>query len=146
ASLALERWVSENMHFDLGVAFAPSVEVLERRRGTCVAFATLLASLTRAMGIPSRLAFGYVYVNGMFGGHAWTEVLIGDEWVPIDAAIVAEGSADAARFAFAWTALAEGPSSLSNSAGSRLYGAISARVLGVDVRGRGTLNIDSTAA
>src|SRR5678816_2254867 len=71
AALALERWVADSMQFDLGVAFAPSVEVLERRRGTCVAYATLLATLTRAVGIPSRIAMGYAYVNGIFGGHAW---------------------------------------------------------------------------
>lgn len=128
ASLALQRWVSENMTFDLGVVFAPSVEVFKRRRGTCVAYATILATLTRAVGIPSRIAMGYVYVNGMFGGHAWPEVFVGDEWIALDAAIVGSGPADAARFAFAWSSLAEGPGSLSAGPGAALYGRLAATV------------------
>jgi len=128
AALALERWVADSMHFDLGVAFAPSVEVFERRRGTCVAYATLLATLTRAVGIPSRIAMGYVYVNGIFGGHAWTEVLVGDDWIPIDAAIVARGPADAARFAFAWSSMTDGPGSLTSGAAVELYGRLGATV------------------
>jgi transglutaminase-like putative cysteine protease len=66
ASLELERWVADSMHFDLGVVFAPSVEVLEQRRGSRVAYATLLAALTRTVGIPSRVVFGFAYVNGIF--------------------------------------------------------------------------------
>jgi len=135
AALALERWVADSMHFDLGVAFAPSVEVFERRRGTCVAYATLLATLTRAVGIPSRIAMGYVYVNGIFGGHAWTEVLVGEDWIPIDAAIVARGPADAARFAFAWSSMADGPGSLTSGPALELYGKLRATVESFTVAG-----------
>ncbi|MFZ2054831.1 MAG: transglutaminase domain-containing protein, partial [Candidatus Aminicenantales bacterium] len=70
AALAMERWVAENMTFDLGIAFAPATEIIRDKRGTCVGYATLLASLTRAAGIPSRIVLGYVYALGMFGGHA----------------------------------------------------------------------------
>ena len=135
AALALERWVADSMKFDLGVAFAPSVEVFERRRGTCVAYATLLATLTRAVGIPSRIAMGYVYVNGIFGGHAWTEVMVGDDWIPIDGAIVARGPADAARFAFAWSSLADGPGSLTSGAAVEMYGRLRATVESFTVAG-----------
>ena len=135
AALALERWVADSMKFDLGVAFAPSVEVFERRRGTCVAYATLLATLTRAIGIPSRIAMGYAYVNGIFGGHAWTEVLVGDDWMPIDAAIVGRGPADAARFAFAWSSMADGPGSLTSGPALELYGRVQARVESFTVAG-----------
>ncbi len=135
AALALERWVADSMHFDLGVAFAPSVEVFERRRGTCVAYATLLATLTRAVGIPSRIAMGYGYVNGIFGGHAWTEVLVGEDWIPIDAAIVARGPADAARFAFAWSSMADGPGSLTSGSAIELYGKLRATVESFTIAG-----------
>lgn len=135
ASLALERWVADSMHFDLGVAFAPSVEVYEHRRGTCVAYATLLATLARSVGIPSRVAFGYGYVNGMFGGHAWTEVLIGDRWLGIDGALDPHGTVDAARFAFAHGSLAGGPAELTSSVGAQLYGRIDASILRYRVEG-----------
>lgn len=135
AALKLERWVAENLQLDLGIAFAPSSEVFVQRRGTCVAYATMLATLTRAVGIPSRIAMGYVYVNGILGGHAWTEVRVGDEWIPIDAAIVGDGPADAARIAFAWSSLADGPGSLTSGAAAQLYGRLRARIESFDVAG-----------
>lgn len=145
ASVALLRWVSDSVHFDAGVTFAPSVEVFENRRGTCVAFATLLATLTRTLGIPSRVAFGFGYVNGIFGGHAWTEVLIGDSWIGLDGALYADGPADAARFAFTHASLARGPADLTNSAGSQLYGRIRVAVLGYRVSGESSVVVAENA-
>lgn len=58
AGLALQRWVSENLTFDLGVVMAPSVEVFRNRRGTCAAYATLLTAMLRAVGIPARYVLG----------------------------------------------------------------------------------------
>lgn len=135
AALELERWVAESMQMDLGIALAPSVEIFANRRGTCVAYATLLTTLARAVGIPARLVMGYVYVDGMLGGHAWTEILAGDQWLPIDAAIVAPGTADAARFAFLSSSLKEGPGFLNVGPTLQLFGQIDARVLGYAVEG-----------
>lgn len=129
AALALERWTAEAMSFDLGVVLAPSVEVFENRRGTCTEYAVLLATLARAVGIPSRVAMGFVYVGGILGGHAWVEVLVGEEWVPIDAAVVADGPADAARFAFVRTSLEEGPGPLNLGPAAQMFGQIDARLL-----------------
>ncbi|HEY4593042.1 MAG TPA: transglutaminase-like domain-containing protein, partial [Thermoanaerobaculia bacterium] len=136
AVLALERWVAESMQFDLGVAMAPSVELFQNRRGTCVGYATLLTTLARSVGIPARVVMGYVYVDGMFGGHAWTEVLVGDDWVPFDAAIVGPGSADAARFAFLATSLRDGAGEFSAGPALQMYGQIDVRVLGYAVDGQ----------
>lgn len=129
AVLKLERWVSDNMTFDLGIALAPSSEIFQNRRGTCVGYATLLAAMARAAGIPSRVVLGYVYALGMFGGHAWTEVLIGDSWIPMDAAIVAPAQADAARLGFNAVSMREGAGSLSGGAGQQLFGQVDIRVL-----------------
>lgn len=145
ATLALEHWVADSMHFDLGIAFAPSVEILQRRRGTCVAYATMLASLARALGIPSRVAFGYVYVNGIFGGHAWTEVRIGDGWYAADGAVVPYGAADAARLAFATGSLANGAADLTGAPGARLYNGLRARVLAYRVAGEPAVTVDTAA-
>ena len=130
AAMKLERWVSENMSFDLGIVLAPSSEIFKNRRGTCVGYATLLAALTRAVGIPSRIVMGYVYVLGMFGGHAWTEILIGESWIPIDAAIVAQGVADAGRLYFIASSLYEGAGSLaSGGAGQQIFGQVDIKIL-----------------
>jgi hypothetical protein len=116
------------MHFDAGIVFARSSEVLRDRRGTCVAYATILAALARSLGIPSRIVMGYGYLDGMFGGHAWTEMRAGDVWIPIDAAIPAYGIADPARIAFAWSSLADGQTALM-APGAQLYGNLDARVV-----------------
>ena len=130
AALKLERWVSESMSFDLGIVLAPSSEIFKNRRGTCVGYATLLAALTRAVGIPSRIVMGYVYVLGMFGGHAWTEILIGESWIPIDAAIVAQGVADAGRLYFIASSLYEGAGSLAGGgAGQQIFGQVDIKIL-----------------
>jgi hypothetical protein len=130
AALKLERWVAENMKFDLGIILAPSSEIFKNRRGTCVGYATLLAALTRAAGIPSRVVMGYVYALGMFGGHAWAEILIGETWIPIDAAIVAQGVADAGRLYFIASSLYEGAGSLAaGGAGQQIFGQVDIRIL-----------------
>ena len=129
AALMLEQWVAENMSFDMGVVLASSSEVLANRRGTCTEYAVLLTALARAVGIPARYVTGYVYAHGMLAGHAWTEVNIGDEWLAIDAAIPADGPADAARFAFLWTDLNGGIGELNAGPAMQMFGQIEARVL-----------------
>jgi hypothetical protein len=108
AAQALQRWTNDNMEFDLGIAIAPASEVARNRRGTCFGYSMLLGSLARAAGIPSRLRMGYVYAGGIWGGHAWVEVRIGQDWIPVDGALYSPGAADAARFSFFTSALEEG--------------------------------------
>lgn len=108
AAQALQRWTNDNMKFDLGIAIAPASEVARDRRGTCFGYSMLLGSLARAAGIPSRLRMGYVYAGGIWGGHAWVEVRIGNSWIPIDGALYSPGAADAARFSFYTSGLENG--------------------------------------
>jgi len=136
AALKLQRWVAENMTFDLGIALAPASELIKNRRGTCLGYATLLSSLTRAAGIPSRIVLGYVYALGMFGGHAWTEIMIGEDWVPIDAAVPSAGIADPARVGFAASSLQSGPLSLTGGAATRLFGGVDIRIVSCGRDGR----------
>jgi hypothetical protein len=68
-----------------GVAFATAGEVCRNRSGDCTEHAVLLAAVARAQGLPSRVAMGLVYVGGIFGGHAWTEVWIDGQWIALDA-------------------------------------------------------------
>lgn len=98
-ALGLQRWVNEKMTFDSGIAIAPASEIARDLHGTCAGYAILLASLARARGIPARMRMGYVYDGKIWGGHAWVEVLIQDQWRPIDAAEYSAGIADAARIA-----------------------------------------------
>jgi hypothetical protein len=135
AALLLSAWVQREMRFDLGVAFAPASELVRARRGTCVGYAVLLAALARAAGIPARFAMGYVYYLGIWGGHAWTEMWLGEEWVPFDAALYAPRPADAARFAFLRSSLADGLG-VGALAGAQLYGNLDLEVLAYEADGR----------
>lgn len=83
----LERWVEENMaNQDFSIGFAPSSEIIETRQGDCTEHAVLLAAMCRAVGIPSKVAMGLVWLEGSkaFGYHMWTEVYVEGDWHPID--------------------------------------------------------------
>jgi len=136
AALRLERWVAENMKFDLGIVFAPATEIIRDRRGTCVGYATLFATLARAAGLPSRIVMGYVYALGMFGGHAWAEVLLGEAWVPLDAAIVNAGVADAGHLSLTVSSLAEGIGEITLGAPQQVFGQVGIEILGFETGGK----------
>jgi hypothetical protein len=65
----------------------------------------------------------------VFGGHAWTEVKVGESWLPLDAAVVGPGVADAARVAVGSSSLYEGSGSLTGGGASRILGRVGIRVL-----------------
>lgn len=136
AALRLERWVAENMNFDLGIVFAPATEIIRNRRGTCVGYATLLVSLARAAGLPSRIVMGYVYALGMFGGHAWAEIMIGEKWVPLDAAVVNAGVADATRISLVASSLAEGMGEIALGAAQQVFGQVGIEIMEFQTGGK----------
>ncbi len=90
ASRRLRRWVSAEIKSSLGISMASAAETLARREGDCSEMAILLATLARAVGIPSRCVFGLVFHQGEFQRHMWTEVWLG-RWWPLDAALGADG-------------------------------------------------------
>lgn len=69
---------------DLGAAYAQ-----RERRGDCTEYAYLVVALARINGIPARMAGGYVsardFVPRVQDYHNWAELLLGDEWVIVDA-------------------------------------------------------------
>lgn len=132
---ALQDWVAENMKLDLGIAIAPASEVARNRRGTCIAYAVLLASLQRAAGVPSRVAMGYVYTSGIWGGHAWTEALIDGAWLPFDAAAYSPGVADAARFQFGSYTLEDNMAAATIEA-AKVYGYVDVAILQYSLQGK----------
>ena len=125
---ALQDWVAEHMRFDAGLAVVPASEVVRDRGGTCVAYAVLLTSLARALGIPARVVMGYAYVENIWGGHAWSEIRVGERWVPLDATLYAPGPADAARIAIVHHSAEQGAASGAVDI-MRLFGNESIRVL-----------------
>jgi len=108
AAQKLERLVYETIDKkSLDVAFASALEVCQTRQGDCSEHAVLLAALCRSAGIPSRVAMGIVYVGGIFGGHAWTEVSIDGSWYALDGTI-GRGTVDPTHIRFGTTSLKGG--------------------------------------
>jgi len=94
---------------DFNVGFATAAETARSCEGDCSEHGVLCAALARAVGLPSRVVTGVVYLSpeemggnpkphGAFGFHMWAEVLVAEGcWMPIDAAI---GVFDATHIAF----------------------------------------------
>ena len=98
AAKAIEAFVGTYIESkDLSVGFASALEVARNRQGDCTEHAVLTAALCRAVGIPARVVFGVAYVEDFvgsgygFGGHAWTEAYVGDQWVGLDASFQGAG-------------------------------------------------------
>ena len=95
AAKKIEQFVSRYIsNRSLSVGYASALEVLHSRQGDCTEFALLTVALCRAVGIPSRVVFGVVYVadefeghRNFFGGHAWAQVYVRDGWYSLDAAM-----------------------------------------------------------
>ncbi len=97
AARRLQQWVYQNItEKNLTLGFGSAKETLVQRHGDCTEHAVLLAALTRALGIPSRVAVGLIYLpsaeslTGKFVYHMWTEVYVADgkqpgQWVDLDA-------------------------------------------------------------
>lgn len=133
----LQDWVATQMTFDAGIALVSASEAVRDRRGTCLAYAVVLSTLARALDIPSRVVMGHVYAANMWGGHAWSEVLVDGRWIALDAAVWRAGPADPARIGVIRTSLEHGASSGLASLAS-LYGNERVRVLGYTVDGTET--------
>jgi len=71
------------------VSLPSAREVLRTRVGDCNEHTVLYVAMARALGIPSRIAVGLVYLHGAFYYHAWPEVYLEDPpgrglWLPVD--------------------------------------------------------------
>ena len=129
AAQRLERFVFEHIaEKKLGTGFASAVEVLEQRSGDSTEHAVLLACLCRSQGIPARVAMGYMYLGGIFGGHMWTEVWINDHWYALDG-VMGIGRVDPTHIRFASSSLNEGGLGESFASAVRGLGNLDIKVL-----------------
>jgi hypothetical protein len=75
----------------------------------------------------------------MFGGHAWAEILAGKEWIPLDAAIVNAGVADATHLEIIASSLANGPGEMSIGAAQQIFGQVDISILEYETAGKTTV-------
>jgi transglutaminase-like putative cysteine protease len=79
----LAKWVADEVKDEPIDSFS-ALEVLHTKKGECQAHTMLYTALARAAGIPTRMAGGIVYLEGVgFLYHAWAESDVGG-WVSVD--------------------------------------------------------------
>jgi transglutaminase-like putative cysteine protease len=71
------------------VSLPSAREVLRTKIGDCNEHTALYVALSRAIGIPARVAVGLTFVRGAFYYHAWPEVYLDEGagrgyWLPVD--------------------------------------------------------------
>ena len=85
---ALTRYVNGLIDKKPTIGLPSASEVLRTKIGDCNEHTALYVAMARALGIPTRIAVGLVYMRGAFYYHAWPEVYLEEDgaalWLPVD--------------------------------------------------------------
>jgi hypothetical protein len=79
----INRWVYDSVRKSITIGVPSALATLDARRGDCNEHTQLAVALSRAAGIPARVAAGLAYVDGKFYYHAWPEIWL-ERWVAVD--------------------------------------------------------------
>lgn len=79
----LVAWVYNNVTKRATASLPSAIDVLANLEGDCNEHAVLFAGLARAIGIPTKIAVGVVYLDKAFYYHAWNKVYLG-KWISVD--------------------------------------------------------------
>ncbi|HZM58403.1 MAG TPA: transglutaminase-like domain-containing protein [Vicinamibacterales bacterium] len=86
----LTRYVNGLLDKKPTVSLPSALEVLRTKVGDCNEHTALFVAMARAIGLPSRIDVGLVYMHGAFYYHAWPEVYLVEPgtsrglWMPVD--------------------------------------------------------------
>ena len=120
---------------NLSVGFASADEVAHSRIGDCTEHAVLLTAMLRADHIPARIAPGLIYADSfagernIFGYHMWTQALIDNQWVDLDATL--NRPFDATHITLQTTALNDDSASTALSGIATLFGRLRIKIIEV---------------
>ncbi len=81
---ALADWVYNHLEKRPVIGIPDALTTLKAGIGDCNEHASLFAALSRAAGIPTKIAVGVVYHQEAFYYHAWNEVCVGGQWLSLD--------------------------------------------------------------
>ncbi len=98
AAQRIKDWVFNNIRKKPVISIPDALGTLKRKEGDCNEHSFLFAALSRAIGIPAKVCYGIVHVDGRFYYHAWCKVYIG-EWISMDPTL-GEDFADATHVEF----------------------------------------------
>ncbi len=76
-------WLYQNIQPEMIPQTLTTKEILVERKGKCAEYAILFTAMSRAAGLPTTIALGERYQDGVWVGHLWNEVWLG-EWVAVD--------------------------------------------------------------
>jgi len=79
----INRWVYDSLRKTITIGMPSALATLVARRGDCNEHTQLAVALSRAAGVPARVAAGLAYVDGKFYYHAWPEIWL-ERWVATD--------------------------------------------------------------
>ena len=79
----INRWLYDSLRKEVTFGVPSALRTLHRGAGDCNEHAHLYVALSRAAGIPARVAAGLAFVGGKFYYHAWPEVFL-QQWVAVD--------------------------------------------------------------
>lgn len=122
----LVRYVHDYITPSFGGKGLVVLDLLEKKKGDCTAYAALFTTLARAVDLPAREVSGFAYMGDSqksFGGHAWNEVVIDGHWHPIDAS-TGDFEIDAARISI-------GSDQKGSAAFLKNFGSLSVRLIDV---------------
>jgi hypothetical protein len=87
---AVYDYVTSHISYDynkistVDTSYIPDVDaILTSNTGICYDYAAVTAAMLREAGVPAKLVKGYRSDNANY--HAWNEVLIGGQWMTLDA-------------------------------------------------------------
>ncbi len=81
---ALAEWVYNYLEKRPVIGIPDALTTLKAGIGDCNEHASLFAALSRAAGIPTKIAVGVVYHKEAFYYHAWNEVCTDGRWLSLD--------------------------------------------------------------
>ena len=100
----LYAWIGSNIRYDFdkaekalspeGVSNSGSIEAWNSRSGICFDYACLYVSMSRAVGLKTRIITGEAYDGQNYGPHAWNQVYLEDEgkWINVDPTFYLSGN------------------------------------------------------
>ena len=93
---ALADWTHEYINYDISFWGDPAsaTSVFQNPRGVCVGYSHLFISMLRSLGFETRFVSGYAFAED-WQPHAWAEVRVGGNWVPVDPTFREVGALDA---------------------------------------------------
>jgi len=90
AATVVTEEIQNLLQYDEKSAAKPdTLDILKVGKGVCYHFSILFASVTRALGIPTRIVGGLIVRPEGLGAHAWNEIKIDQNtWWPIEPQVV----------------------------------------------------------